>query len=212
PGRPSGREWLKYCLNVRGISRRWTVVIVILLAAAVGLRVAAMAGMVLVPEEAYYWMYSQHPSLSYFDHPPMVAWLIGSGTQLFGNTEFGVRVGGALLMLAASAVMYVFGRIWFSRKAALLAALLLQTLPVYFGAGLIATMDSALVFFWLLGLVGLSVALRRQRAWGGCVPGVGLGGAMWSKYTGVFLGLGALLAVLGPPPWRRHLRSVHPYA
>src|SRR6185503_1769094 len=33
-----------------------------------------------------------------------------------------------------------------------------------------------------------------------------------SKYTGVFLGLGALLAVLGHAPWRRHLCSVHPYA
>ena len=33
----------------------------------------------LLPEETYYWTYSKHPALGYFDHPPMVAWVIGLG-------------------------------------------------------------------------------------------------------------------------------------
>ncbi len=204
-------EELKQLLIMRGISPRWNVTVLILLALALGLRVAAMAGVPLTPEEAYYWMYSQHPSLSYFDHPPMVAWTIWFGTQLFGNTEFGVRIGVELLMLASSGLMYVFGRMWFGREAALLAALLLQILPVYFGAGLVATMDPALMFFWLVCMVGTGVALQRNRAWGWYLAGFGLGAALLSKYTGIFLGLGALLAVIGHQPWRRHLRSVHPY-
>ena len=159
-----------------GFSRRGCVAVLVLLAAALGLRVAAMAGMLLVPEEAYYWMYSQHPSLSYFDHPPMVAWVIGLGTGVFGNTEFGVRFVGALLMLGASGLMFVFGRMWFGRGAALVAAVLLQALPVYFGAGLIATMDSALVFFWLVGMVGASVGPAAGGARGvGISPGWGWG-------------------------------------
>jgi dolichol-phosphate mannosyltransferase len=210
-GERLGIGWLMRGLSAQGFSHRWAVAVVVLLAAALGLRVAAMAGMPLVPEEAYYWMYSQHPSLSYFDHPPMVAWVIGAGTKLFGDTEFGVRFFVATLMLASSVLLYGFGRMWFGRGAALWAALFLQGLPIYYGTGLIATMDSALVFFWLVCLVGVSVALRRQRAWGWYLAGVGMGGAMLSKYTGVFLGLGALLAVLGCPAWRRHLKSVHPY-
>jgi len=198
-------------VNFYGLSPRASIAFVVLLTIALGLRIAAMGGIPLVPEEAYYWMYSQHPSLSYFDHPPMVAWLIGLGTSVFGNTEFGVRFGGALLMLAASGLMFVFGRMWFGRPAALAAAVLLQLLPIYSGAGLIATMDSALVFFWLLGMVGASVALQQQRAWGWYLAGLGLGGAMLSKYTGVFVGFGALVAVIAHRPWRRHLRSPHPY-
>jgi dolichol-phosphate mannosyltransferase len=193
------------------LSPGWSALILVMLVATVGLRAVAMGTMPLIPEEAYYWMYSQHPDLSYFDHPPMVAWLIGLGTDLFGHTEFGVRWGGAALMLGASVLMFVFGRMWFGRPAAVGAAVLLQVLPVYFGTGLIATMDSALVFFWLAGLVGVSVALKEQRAVGWYLAGLGLGGAMLSKYTGVFLGAGALLAVLVHPPWRRHLRTVHPY-
>jgi dolichol-phosphate mannosyltransferase len=209
---PQFTRFARFFVVDLGISPRWNVTVAVLLAMTLGLRVAAMAGMPLVPEEAFYWMYSQHPSLSYYEHPPMVAWLIWLGTQLFGNTEFGVRVGVELMMLAASGVMYVFSRIWFGREAALVAALLLQILPVYFGAGLIATMDSELMFFWLVCLLGVSVALRRQRAWGWYLAGAGLGGAILSKYTGIFLGLGALLAVAGHQPWRRHLRCVHPYA
>lgn len=207
-----GSKWWASGLRPHGVSPRGGVVILALLAAALGLRAAAMAGMALIPEEAYYWMYAQHPSMGYFDHPPMVAWLIRLGTALFGDNEFGVRFGGAVLMLSASGLVYVFGRMWFGRAAALAAAVLLQVLPVYFGTGLIATMDSALVFFWLVGMVGVSVALQRQRAWGWYLAGFGLGGAMLCKYTGVFVGFSALLAVIAHRPWRRQLLSPHPYA
>lgn len=204
-------EWWRDNLKRCGVPRRRALLILALLTVALGLRVVAMSGVTLLPEEAYYWMYSQHPALSYFDHPPMVAWLIGAGTSVFGDTEFGVRFGGAVLMLVSSVLMYVFGTIWFGRAAGLAAALLLQILPVYFGTGLIATMDSALVFFWMTGLAGVSFALRDLRAWGWYLAAFGLGGAMLSKYTGVFIGVGALLAVVTYPPWRRHLRTLHPY-
>src|SRR5215217_3462094 len=53
--------------------------IAMLVAIACLLRVAAMVFVPLIPEEAYYWMYAQHPAMSYFDHPPMVAWVIWLG-------------------------------------------------------------------------------------------------------------------------------------
>ena len=53
-------------------------------------------------QEAYYWTYAQHPDLSYFDHPPMVAWLIWLGTHTVGEGSFGVRAGTWLCGLAAT--------------------------------------------------------------------------------------------------------------
>ena len=182
-----------------------------LIALALLLRCVAAVYMPLVPEEAYYWMYSEHPSLSYFDHPPMVAWVIGLGTRLFGDTEAGVRVVGASLMLGSSLLMYRFGRAWFGRRAGFIAACALQVLPLYFAAGLIATMDSALLFWWLLCLNALTLALRRDRRAGWYLAGLAAGGALLSKYIGVFLIAGAVLAVVLHPRWRRHLRSPHPY-
>jgi dolichol-phosphate mannosyltransferase len=49
----------------------------------------------VVSQEAYYWSYAHHPDLSYFDHPPMVAWLIWLGTTIFGD-GVGVRFGTGL--------------------------------------------------------------------------------------------------------------------
>lgn len=176
-----------------------------------GLRLLAMALVPLIPEEAYYWMYAKHPALSYFDHPPMVAWVIGAGTAIFGDTEFGVRIVDNVLMIGASLLMYRFGRAWFGTFTGVLAALLLHILPAYFGTGFIATMDAPLVFFWLLCMVGVTAALKEDRAWGWYLGGAGLGLAMLSKYTGVFLAPGALLAVVAYRPWRQHLLTIHPY-
>lgn len=193
------------------LSRCWVGPLALLFALMLGIRLLAMAVVPLIPEEAYYWMYAQHPSLSYYDHPPMVAWVIGLGTAVFGDNEFGVRVVGSLLSIGASFLMYQFARAWFSHSAGVLAALLLQILPVYFGCGFIATMDSALVFFWMLCMVGVTSALRGNRSWGWYVAGVALGLAMLSKYIGVFLAAGTVLAVVSHRPWRRHLLTVHPY-
>ncbi|HWB19888.1 MAG TPA: glycosyltransferase family 39 protein [Phycisphaerales bacterium] len=167
--------------------------------------------MPLLPEEAYYWLYSENPALSYFDHPPMVAWMIGLGTAIGGLTEFGVRLVGCLMGIGSAGLMYALGRIWSTRRTAVLSALLVLVLPVFFGAGLIATMDSAVMFFWMLSLVTVSLALRRGDWWMWYAAGASIGLTMLSKYTGVFLGLGTALAIVGRMEWRRHLLSFHPY-
>jgi dolichol-phosphate mannosyltransferase len=53
----------------------------------------------LSPQEAYYWNYAVHPALSYFDHPPMVAWVIRAGQFFVDKNELGVRIGGFFLSL-----------------------------------------------------------------------------------------------------------------
>jgi hypothetical protein len=59
-----------------------------------------------IVDEAYYWLYSQRMELAFLDHPPLVAWLDWLGTQLFGNTPAGVRVGALACGLIALAYMY----------------------------------------------------------------------------------------------------------
>ena len=68
---------------------RWRVASVGIVAFAVLLRLIYLGTAELIPDEAYYWNYAQHMDLSFYDHPPMVAWLIWLGTAIFGNTEFG---------------------------------------------------------------------------------------------------------------------------
>src|SRR6516164_11379878 len=141
----------------------------------------------LSPQEAYYWSYAEHPALSYFDHPPAVAWVISAGQFVLGKTELGVRIGGFLLTLLSSWLLYALGKLWFSRRAGLWAALLFQLLPLYFVYGVLITPDVPLTFFWLLTLYLISIAVRKQQKSAWYLAGVALGLCMLSKYTGVFL-------------------------
>jgi 4-amino-4-deoxy-L-arabinose transferase-like glycosyltransferase len=53
----------------------------------------------LVPpfdDELYYWCWSRDLQLSYYDHPPMVAYLIRLSTELFGDTILAIRLPGVL--------------------------------------------------------------------------------------------------------------------
>ena len=45
----------------------------------------------LSEDEAYQWVWSKHPALSYFSKPPMIAYTQFVGTHLWGDTQFGVR-------------------------------------------------------------------------------------------------------------------------
>ena len=58
------------------------------------LRGVIAAVLPLSADEAYYWLWSLHPAFGYFDHPPMIAWLIRAGTFVFGDTPLGVRAAG----------------------------------------------------------------------------------------------------------------------
>src|SRR5437763_9578145 len=74
--------------------------------ALVGLRLVAAAVTPLTFDEAYYWMWSRHLAGGYYDHPPMVAFVIRAGTLIAGDTELGVRLVSILLALPTSFAIY----------------------------------------------------------------------------------------------------------
>ncbi len=148
-----------------------TVLLVIGAAVAVRLVLASRFG--LVADEAYYWAWSERLAAGYFDHPPAIAWLIAGGTTLLGDTELGVR---ALPVLCGGlAALAVAG---LGQGTAIAAAL--ATAPLLALGGVLATPDVPLVLAWALGL-----RFASQDRW----PLVGLaaGLAMLAKYTGVLL-------------------------
>ena len=165
----------------------------------------------LTPQEAYYWNYAIHPALSYFDHPPMVAWVIGAGYFLLGKSELGVRIGGFLLTLLSTWLLYALGKLWFSKKAGLWAALLFQLLPLFFVYGVLITPDVPLTFFWLLTLHLFSLALHEDQKWAWYLAGAALGLGMLSKYTGVFLVPSAFLFLILDSRYRPWLLRKEPY-
>jgi len=60
----------------------------------------------LVPQEAYYWKYAKHLAWSYFDHPPMTAYVIALFTYLGGDSPFFIRLGSILFSLGLMALLF----------------------------------------------------------------------------------------------------------
>jgi hypothetical protein len=152
-------------------------------------RLALALGTDITYDEAYYWTWSRSLEWSYFDHPPLVAWLI----RLLG-------VRGAALGCGAVAVALVYGfaaDLHGRPEAGWRAAALWSVLPASMLSGVFATPDAPLMVFWVASLW----ALHRGR-W--LLAGALAGGAMLSKYPAVLLLVPALAAAAarGGRPWR----------
>jgi dolichol-phosphate mannosyltransferase len=194
-----------------GSGASWQTVAVGAIVIACGLRLFYGACVELLPEETYYWAYARHLDFGYLDHPPMVAWLIAAGRALFGDGEFGVRVGAFFSAVIAAGFMYRVTRRLFGADAALAAVLLLQTLPYFFLTGLLMTPDAPLFAAWAGALYFLERALigGRAKAWWGA--GVCFGVGLLAKYTIALLGASTLLFMLMDKPSRAWLRRFEPY-
>jgi dolichol-phosphate mannosyltransferase len=182
-----------------------------LLGYTVLLRLVFAASVQMLPEETYYWSYAQHLDFGYLDHPPMVAWLIKAGTWIFGQREFGVRLGA--LGCGAITVLYVFKltRNLFGAPAALASVALTATLPFFFLSGLLLTPDAPLTACWAAALYYFERALIAADSGAWWRVGLALGLGLFSKYSIALLGLAALIFMLWDAPSRRWFRRPEPY-
>jgi 4-amino-4-deoxy-L-arabinose transferase-like glycosyltransferase len=165
--------------------------------------------------EAYYYMYARNLDWSYFDHPPMVGVVSALGLKLGGwvSPVFGLRIGFILMFAGSTWLLARITERSFGAWAGVLAAMILNATTFYgMMIGTLSEPDGPLLFFWLLTLDRLMIALEdpgRTPAWIGC--GLAWGGAMLSKYHAVMLVAGTGLYLLVRPSARRCLRTPGPY-
>jgi len=186
-----------------------------LIGAATLIRVAWAASMGGMANEAYYYMYAQNLDWSYFDHPPMVGLVSAAGLRLIGWAApvLGLRLGFVALMAGSTWLMARLTARCFGDRAGFLAALALNATAFYgVKVGTLAEPDGPLLFFWLLTMDRLHVALLgpgRTRDW--VAVGLAWGGALLCKHHAVLLPAGACLYLLMRPEARRCLRTPGPY-
>ena len=168
-------------------------------------------------DEAYHWLYTVHPALSYFDHPPMTAWVARAGLALCGGWvhPLSLRLGFVLMFAGSTWMLYRWTARFFGGWAGVYAAVGLNLSAYYTAAGgAFALPDGPFLFFALLTYWQAGEALFPQgrgglRNW--LLVGVGFAGAMLSKYHAVFLPAGVVAYLLVTPGMRRVLLSPGPY-
>ncbi len=165
----------------------------------------------LQPQDAYYWQYSRHLALGYFDHPPMHAWTCWLTTSIFGDNAFGIRFGPWLFGLGLLILVFFLAERLFDSQTGFWTVLAAGVTPLFaIGSGIL-TPDPPLMFFWTLSIFLGYIALDDDRRWLWIAAGFAAGLAMLSKYTAVFLFAGFPLAMILHPKGRKHLLSPWPY-
>jgi dolichol-phosphate mannosyltransferase len=163
------------------------------------------------PQEAYYWNYSQHPALSYFDHPPMTAYLIRFFTLIFGDNAFGIHFTAIFISVILSIVLFHFIAGLYDKRIAFYTVLASSTAFIFALGSIIITPDGPLLLFWLLFMMAFYRAISQNDLKWWLISGVFLGAAMTSKYTAAFAGLGAAIYLFISPERRKHFSTIGPY-
>lgn len=192
------------------LSSHWTTVLhsnsfLVILLAVTTVHLGLIFHIPLTTDELYYWAWAKTPQWSYFDHPPMVAYLIGLSSAVFGDNAFGIRF---FAWVFSFVVLLLVRSIY---KNASILTLVLFT-PVVFLGAILMTPDVPLLFFWALYLIW-AIRLNDQFAhwhgdpimrvyrsspisiWRWITGGIIFGLGLLSKYT-MFLGAGCLFLLL----------------
>ncbi|HQZ11319.1 MAG TPA: glycosyltransferase family 39 protein [Devosia sp.] len=184
--------------------RPWAVLLFVLAMLAVRLFVAGNVG--LVRDEAYYALWSFWPGFGYYDHPPMVAWVVALGRALVGENELGVRLVPVLASGITSLAVYRTGQILFDLRTAGIAVIWFNV-TVAAGLLFIAAPDAPAVMFWALSIWAVAEFVARRNANWWLLAGAFAGLGLLSKYTVGFLGIGFVLYLLTSRErrgWLRH--------
>ena len=169
------RQWLLFALAATLLFRLW---------------ISAIAP--VTADEAYFILWGRSPALGFYDHPPMVGWLLAPLAAL-GEAPWLLRLPAVLLPPLAALMVRGATRRWFGRDAdtADLAALAVLLMPVNVWNVLITT-DTPLVLFSVASLLVFARAAEKDSAPLYLFSGVLLGLAFLSKYFAVLLGLAFL--------------------
>jgi len=162
-------------------------------------------------DEAYYWTWSQIPALSYYDHPPLNAWLIGLTSFVFGANKLGLRFGAFLSFAGTLYVMWLFAQRLVpqaSTKAFLLSAVVFLASPTLFVWTTIVYNDHLLIFVSLAATYCFTVYFSSFSKDQTTSPkmlfaaAAFLGAAGLTKYNAAFMGLGVALLIVSHPKLR----------
>jgi len=162
----------------------WIAVIVTLL-----IKIVLSSLIPITADEAYFVLWGRYPDIGFYDHPPMIGWILYL-VQLLGSSALVVRLPAVLFSTWIGIGIYFFLK-QFNKQTAMLVALCFICSPfnVFY---ILITTDAPLLLFSFLSGITLWYAVKKENNWLYMLSGVYLGLAFLSKYFAVLLGLGFL--------------------
>lgn len=173
------------------------------------LRVVAVSFMGLMPQDAYYTYYSDNLALSYFDHPPMIAYMIKLFILILGKSVLTLHIADFIMTSFTLLFLYLFIKPFLTNETIKRALILLITAPFITILSINSTPDVPLLFFWSLTLLLAFNAVKGGKWYCWFAAGLVAGLAFVSKYTGIFLPAGVTIFLLLSKDHRSKLFSLN---
>ncbi len=155
-------------------------------------------------DEAYYWSWSKNIDLSYFDHPPMVAYLIKLAT-IFNDAEFFVRLPSLLCCFITVLMIFKLANRMFNKQVANIAVILALSWPMLQGQFFLITPDSPLLMFWTITLYFFYIGIFEEKTKCIYLSGIAAGLALLSKYIAFLIFPGLFLFLIFSKKYRYNL-------
>ncbi|ALA24630.1 dolichyl-phosphate-mannose-protein mannosyltransferase [Piscirickettsia salmonis] len=150
----------------------------------------------LVPitgDEAEYIYWGQHFSWGYYEHPPLIGWILAFWNQ-FGLSNIWVRMPQIIASNLIAVLMYVALKRIDEKKAVWVSLIYLLSPVSLFNIAILT--DTPLMIFSFLGVFCLMMAEQGHGNKYYLFAGLGLGAAYFSKYLMLPIAIGVLLYFL----------------
>jgi len=165
----------------------------------------------LSADEAYFWQWSRHLDLCYYEHPPMTGIIVALFT-LFKGTPLTVRLAPIVLVLGTTILIYLLAKEMFQdERAAFWSGLLVNIAPIFAVGTVIMTTDAPLGFFWMLTLYSIYKAISSEKRYWWWLSGLALGFSFLTKFISIFIPLSVFLFLLFSKEKRKWLMRKEPY-
>ncbi len=173
-------------VNDSSVATRWLLVAGL---ASLLLRAYIANTFPITGDEAFFYWWGVVPDWGYYDHPPMVGWLIAAMRATLGDSLWSIRLPVVALPLGLGAALW-WALKGVDRTRAAWAVVFFWLAPLNWLNTLITT-DTPLIFWSVLSAAALMRAEQRERPAYGlyALSGVFIGCAFLSKYFAVVLGL-----------------------
>ena len=157
----------------------------------------------LMPQDAYYYLYGQNLSLSYFDHPGMIGYLLRLFSEIFGQSVFVVKLTD---FVVTSLSLFIFHKLclcFLSKERSYQALLFITTTLFVSVISFNSTPDVPLILFWSLSVLFLYKAIFEERKVFWILAGICMGLSFISKYTALMLQIGLIAYLIFSNKHRR---------
>lgn len=173
-------------------------------------RLIYVSGLNVLPDEAYYFLWSKHLAWSYFDHPPMIAYLFALLNLIMSDHALVVKLVAISLTAFTSVYGFLLATELFDRVIALYYVVLVNMILLFMAGSIVATPDTPMIFFLTGASYYFYLAVKQGRYKFWFLAGIFTGLSLLSKYIALLI-YPSFFCYLALPENRKWLKHPIPY-